>query len=171
MDVWASPSPQQVTMAGDDLCLAVYGLKSCSGAHPEVALLLLALRRKAHAVFAKPTQPWDDYERLLAARHAGMLPEVLAGRSRPAFSAHSLATALEGVRGLSRALCRGGGRGGEEARRSLEKVQELQATLITKLQYTDAPFNLTHLSLFLNALRYIYIIYTHSRSLLVQFCD
>lgn len=149
----------QVRMLGDDLCLAVYGLKSCTHAHEELDLLLEFLQRQTHAVFAKPLQPWEDYERLLPATHAGMLGAVRRGASSPSFSMHSIATALEGVRGLSQSLSSAAGAGAEEGgpsreARTLQRVQALQATLLTKIQYTDAPLNLTHLSLFLNALRF-----------------
>lgn len=173
-------------MQADDLSLALYGLKSCSTHHPKMNRILSVLRHKAHMVFAKPTQPWADYERMLPMRHAGMLPSVAHSilqqhkdkdrghythehihslnhndlqehASNPAFSMHALATALEGVRRLNRGLIGEDRRGNEQAQITLQRVQELQATLLTKLQYTDAPLNLTHLSLFLNAIRYAYV--------------
>jgi hypothetical protein len=139
------------------VCLALFGLKSCTHDHPEMSALLTSLRRKVHNVYAKPTQPWADYERMLPHRHAGMLSDVLQHNSNPAFSMHALATGLEGLRRLSVNLCRDARlrtdtRSGPGAH-TLAKVQHLQATLLTKLQYTDAPLNLTHLALFLNSLR------------------
>lgn len=151
----------QVQMNADDLSLALYGLKSCSYHHPKMNRILSVLRHKAHMIFAKPTQPWADYERMLSTSHAGMLPDVLQQdtSSNPAFSMHSLATALEGVRRLNQSLCREDHHGDEQAQKTLERVQDLQATLLTKLKYTDAPLNLTHLSLFLNAIRYTHFAY------------
>lgn len=144
-------------MLGDDVCLALYGLKNCTHSHREIQAAMNSLKHKVYTNYAKPTQPWADYERMLPARHAGMLSDVLSHQSNPAFSMHGLVTAMEGLRGLSSSLRRSvvsEVNDAEELQLTRKRVQQLQATLLTKFKYTDAPLNLTHLSMFLNALRY-----------------
>ena len=145
-------------MSGDDLCLALYGLKSCTHGHPEIHAILNSLKHKAYINYEKPTQPWEDYERMLPVRHAGMLSDVLSDQSNPAFSVHAIVTALEGLRGLSRSLCKGRGvlqDNDEDVLLTRKRVHQMQATLLTKLKYTDAPLNLTHVSMLLNSLRLV----------------
>ena len=139
-------------MSADDVCLAVYGLKSFTHYHQDLIEIVKYLRWKTHYTFDKPSQPWEDYERMLPASHAGMFYDVLHGNSNPAFNTHSIATALEGLRALNQNLCcEVHSDSGHQY--LLGRIQNLQATLLTKLQYTDAPLNLTHLSMILNSLR------------------
>ena len=138
-------------MDGDDVCLALYGLKSCTHSHPELDDLLKSLLGKIHGVDAQPALQWDDYARMLPARHAGMFLDVLNDKSNPAFSMHSLSTAFEGIRNICKSLSTSPMSPKHEA--TMKRVKELQASLLLKLNSTNAPLNLTHVSIILNSLR------------------